>query len=78
MFKVDEWCVNNTNIAGFASVDMSKFYTLCFPIPKDQHRQQQIVSQLDTFEQLIAALKREIALRRKQYDYYREKLLTFE
>ena len=78
MFKVDEWCVNNTNIAGFASVDMSKFYTLCFPIPKDQHRQQQIVSQLDTFEQLIAALKREIALRRKQYEFYREKLLTFE
>lgn len=51
--------------------------SISIPIPP-MHRQQQIVSQLDTFEQLIAALKREIALRRKQYEFYREKLLTFE
>lgn len=50
-----------------------------FQFPKiSPDRQQQIVSQLDTFEQLIAALKREIALRKKQYEYYREKLLTFD
>lgn len=53
----------------------SKFKVL-YPTSIDEQRR--IVSQLDTFEQLIAALKREIALRRKQYDYYREKLLTFE
>ena len=52
--------------------------SIIIPVPKDPHRQQQIVDKLDMFEQLIAALKREIALRKKQYTYYREKLLTFE
>lgn len=54
---------------------MLEMYSI--PIPP-KPRQQQIVSQLDTFEQLITALKREIALRKKQYEYYREKLLTFD
>ena len=40
--------------------------------------QQSIVEKLDAFESLIASLKEEIALRQKQYEYYREKLLTFE
>ena len=53
----------------------SKFKVL-YPTSIDEQRR--IVSQLDTFEQLIAPLKREIALRRKQYEFYREKLLTFE
>lgn len=40
--------------------------------------QQSIVEKLDAFEQLVVKLKEEIALRKKQYEYYREKLLTFE
>ena len=40
--------------------------------------QQSIVEKLDAFESLISSLKEEIALRQKQYEYYREKLLTFE
>ena len=40
--------------------------------------QQQIVDILDTFESMIANIKEEIELRQKQYEYYREKLLTFE
>ena len=40
--------------------------------------QQFIVEKLDAFESLIASLKEEIALRQKQYEYYREKLLTFD
>lgn len=39
--------------------------------------QQQIVEILDTFEAMIANIKEEIALRTKQYEYYREKLLSF-
>ena len=46
--------------------------------PKDKAIQQSIVSKLDAFESLISSLKEEIALRQKQYEYYREKLLTFE
>ena len=54
---------------------MLEDFCICIPSPE---LQQYIVDKLDTFEQLIAALKREIALRRKQYEFYREKLLTFE
>ena len=40
--------------------------------------QREIVEILDTFEALISNIKQEIELRQKQYEYYREKLLTFE
>lgn len=41
-------------------------------------KQQEIVDKLDTFEALVSNIKQEIELRQKQYEYYREKLLTFE
>lgn len=40
--------------------------------------QKEIVKSLDTFELLIANIKQELDARKKQYEYYREKLLTFE
>ena len=40
--------------------------------------QQRIVSIFDTFEACIANLEAQLAQREKQYDYYRNKLLTFE
>ena len=40
--------------------------------------QQRIVSILDTFDASIANLEEQLALREKQYEYYRNKLLTFE
>ena len=40
--------------------------------------QEEIVSVLDKFSELIEKTDEEIALRQKQYEYYREKLLTFE
>lgn len=40
--------------------------------------QKSIVEKLDAFESLISSLKEEIALRQKQYEYYREKLLNFD
>ena len=40
--------------------------------------QQHIVSILNTFEASISNLEEQLALRQKQYEYYREKLLTFE
>lgn len=53
---------------------MSKFV---LPIPS-LSIQQSIVEKLDAFESLISSIKEEIALRQKQYEYYREKLLTFD
>lgn len=52
---------------------MAKFEFLFPPLA----RQQEIVDTLDKFEAMIAKLKEERALRLKQYEYYREKLLTF-
>ena len=40
--------------------------------------QQRIVSILDSFEASVANLEEQLALREKQYEYYRNKLLTFE
>lgn len=80
MFIVDEWCKSNTNTSGFESVDMIKFKKLQIPIPP-MEEQQRIVAILDKFETLVndisEGLPAEIAARRQQYEYYREKLLTF-
>lgn len=40
--------------------------------------QQEIVRILDTFTELTANLQTELEARRKQYEYYRDKLLTFD
>ena len=40
--------------------------------------QQQIVSILDSFTELTAELTAELTSRKKQYEFYREKLLTFK
>lgn len=81
MFIVDEWCKNNTNTSGFESVDMVKFKKLQIPIPP-MKEQQRIVTILDKFETLVndisEGLPAEIAARRQQYEYYRDKLLTFK
>lgn len=81
MFIVDEWCKKNINVSGFASVDMNKFKKLEFPIPSLEV-QRRIVSILDRFESLTTSLQSglpaEISARRQQYEYYRDKLLTFK
>ena len=51
--------------------------SILIPIPS-LATQQEIVEKLDAFENLIQSLEQEIKLRKQQYEYYREKLLTFE
>ena len=77
MFIIDEWCKQHVNQGGFASVEMSGLYNMSFPIPSLQE-QQRIVSILDTFEDSIQNLEAQLEQREKQYEYYRNKLLTFE
>lgn len=57
-------------------IKTEKLGEILIPIPP-LAIQQSIVEKLDAFESLISSLKEEIALRQKQYEYYREKLLTF-
>lgn len=50
-----------------------------YPIPLPPlSEQQHIVSILDTFEASISNLEAQLAQRQKQYEYYRNQLLTFE
>ena len=58
-------------------IKTEKLGEILIPIPS-LAIQQSIVKKLDAFESLISSLKEEIALRQKQYEYYREKLLTFD
>ncbi len=80
-FLLGEWCKKNTNVSGFASVDMTAFKKYKFPIPPLEI-QQEIVKILDQFSilttDLLAGIPAEIEARKKQYEYYREKLLTFK
>lgn len=59
------------------SIPMTELKNIIIPIPS-LIRQQEIVSILDTFESLITNIKQELDARKKQYEYYREQLLTFE
>ncbi|MCA6079382.1 MAG: restriction endonuclease subunit S [Endomicrobium sp.] len=80
-FILGEWCRNNTNVSGFASVNMAKFKKYKIPIPP-MSEQKRIAGVLDRFDSLVndisVGLPAELSARRKQYEYYRNKLLTFK
>ena len=63
--------------AGIPSLAKSTIDNLTIPVPP-LPVQQEIVSILDKFTELISGLKTELILRKKQYEYYRDKLLTFQ
>ena len=79
-FVIDEWCKSNLNVSSFPSVDMAKLKKLAFPIPP-LSEQRRIVEILDRFDALCTdltdGLPAEIAARKKQYERYRDRLLTF-
>ena len=79
-FKLSDWCKNNITLSSFASVDMNGFKKFKFPI-LPLSKQKQIVEILDKFDALTNSitegLPREIELRQKQYEYYRNLLLDF-
>lgn len=59
------------------SLPMGELRKLQVPIPHLKI-QEEIVRVLDTFTEHVAELITELAARKKQYTYYRDKLLTFE
>ena len=76
MFIIDKWCKQHTQTGNFLSVDMTGLLKHPFPIPS-LSEQSRIVSILDTFEASIANLQAQLREREKQYEYYRNKLLSF-
>ena len=59
------------------TITKEEFTNFIIPLPSLQE-QQRIVSILDTFEASIQNLEAQLEQRQKQYEYYRNKLLTFE
>lgn len=58
-------------------ISMKDINSFVIPLPS-KTTQSRIVSILDTFEQSISNLEEQLAMREKQYEYYRNQLLTFE
>ena len=66
--------VVGVKVSGIKPDDLEKIKIFLPPLSE----QQRIVSILDTFEASIANLEAQLKQREKQYEYYRNKLLTFE
>ena len=75
---IGKWCKKNINGGGsLLIVSSSKLQHISIPLPSLEE-QSRIVSILDEFEASIKNLEAQLEAREKQYEYYREKLLTFE
>ncbi len=72
---IDEWCKKNVKLGNFASVDMDKLKNYPIPLPP-LPVQTEIVRILDKFVEQQEQLEKLIELRTKQYEYYREEMLT--
>ncbi|MAD96828.1 MAG: restriction endonuclease subunit S [Flavobacteriaceae bacterium] len=63
--------------SGIKHPSMSKVLEMKVPIPP-LNNQKEIVRILDTFTELTTELTTELSNRKKQFEYYREQLLTFD
>lgn len=79
-FIFDDWCLKNTTVSSFSSVDMNGFRKFRIPLIQLEE-QQRIVSILDKFETLTNSITEGLPLAieqsQKRYEYYRELLLNF-
>ena len=78
---LSNYCKSHLNVGNFASVDMNLFSNFLYPLPP-LDVQERIVNVLDNFDAICSDLKiglpSEIGKRQQQYEYYRDKLLTFK
>lgn len=80
-FVIDSWCKRNVQLGNFSSIELDKLKQQQLPIPP-LNIQEEIVRILDSFTELEAELEveleAELEARRKQYEYYRNSLLSFD
>ena len=76
-----KFCKAHLNVGSFASVDMELFSNFKYPIPSIKI-QQRIIDILDNFDKICndfeIGLPAEVEMRQKQYEFFRDKLLTFD
>ena len=75
--KVSEYCRKNRRVGNVPTVDTQKILKLEIPIPSIE-TQEKIVKTLDKFTNYVTELQAELQARTKQYDYYRDMLLSEE
>ncbi len=75
--RLQKTIAEKTNGTALRQINVKDLRLLSIMLPplQEQHR---IVSILDTFEASIRNLEAQLSQREKQYEYYRNKLLTFE
>ena len=76
-YKIQTIVKRLAGIGSVPNISQEKLGNITIPVPSLQE-QQRIVSILDTFEASISNLESQLKQREKQYEYYRNKLLTFE
>lgn len=74
--SVQKYMLANAHGAAQAGLYLNQVESIQIPVPP-LAVQQSIVEQLDKFTALIQNIENELALRQKQYEYCREKLLSF-
>ena len=72
----EKFFMNSQHGAGIPALAISKLNKHLIPVPP-LSVQQEIVRILDKFTQLEAELEAELDCRKRQYEYYRDKLLSF-
>jgi len=79
--KVQKYWDSKVNVGGVGNLNSDIIKSLDLPIVSEKV-QNHVVQILDKFDTLTSditkGLPKEIELRQKQYEYYRDKLLTFE
>lgn len=76
-FRIQSIVKKLAGVGSVPNISQEKLGNLAILLPS-LSEQQRIVSILDTFEASIANLEAQLAERQKQYEYYRNQLLTFE
>ena len=75
-FALDRWCLEHVDQGNFATVNSAALRAYRIPVPPIEV-QREVVRILDSFQEHIDAVMDERDARRKQFEYYRDKLLSF-
>lgn len=76
-YRLQRTIADKTNGTALKQINIKDLRLLSIPLPSLQE-QSRIVSILDEFEASIKNLEAQLKAREKQYEYYRNKLLTFD